>query len=205
MFLYNGKYGVARDDNGLYYMRARYYNISIKRFINQDVMLGHKDATGSLNRYAYCEGNPVSYIDPFGLDRIDTSKVHDWLYKISLTASVLTPICPPVGYLISAAVSILDGILSCFDLGQDLVYGDGWDVLGDLASIALDIVGAISGIQARGLSVTKTLGFSKEWYEPYLSHWDKIGNEATAASGITFLKRLLESTLEKIEEAVDNL
>ena len=69
MFLYNGKYGVASDDNGLYYMRARYYDISIKRFVNQDVVIGHLDATSSLNRYAYCEGNPVSYLDSFGLDR----------------------------------------------------------------------------------------------------------------------------------------
>ena len=28
-FLYNGAYGVATDDNGRYYMRARYYNPDI--------------------------------------------------------------------------------------------------------------------------------------------------------------------------------
>ena len=39
-FLYNGQYGVTTDSNGLYYMRARYYNVEIKRFINQDVLLG---------------------------------------------------------------------------------------------------------------------------------------------------------------------
>lgn len=76
MFLYNGKYGVASVDNGLYYMRARYYDISIKRFVNQYVVIGHLDVTSSLNWYAYCEGNPVSYLDPFGLYRIDTSVTH---------------------------------------------------------------------------------------------------------------------------------
>ena len=67
--LYNGQYGVITDSNGLYYMRARYYNVEIKRFINQDVLLGVLERVSSLNRYAYVEGNPVSYIDPFGLSR----------------------------------------------------------------------------------------------------------------------------------------
>ena len=67
LFLYNGQYGVATDGNGLYYMRARYYNVEIKRFINQDVLLGVLERVSSLNRYAYVEGNPISYLDPFGL------------------------------------------------------------------------------------------------------------------------------------------
>ncbi|MDE6433507.1 MAG: hypothetical protein K2L07_04690, partial [Lachnospiraceae bacterium] len=66
-FLYNGSYGVATDSNGLYYMRARYYNPDIKRFINQDIKVGDIGSSQSLNRYAYCEGNPVSMVDPFGL------------------------------------------------------------------------------------------------------------------------------------------
>ena len=66
-FLYNGAYGVATDSNGLYYMRARYYNPDIKRFINQDIKVGDISNGQGLNRYAYCEGNPVSLIDPFGL------------------------------------------------------------------------------------------------------------------------------------------
>ncbi|PKM79679.1 MAG: hypothetical protein CVU89_17025 [Firmicutes bacterium HGW-Firmicutes-14] len=66
-FLYNGRDGVMSDGNGLYYMRARYYNPVAKRFINQDVLLGKIDRTPTLNRYSYVNGNPISYIDPFGL------------------------------------------------------------------------------------------------------------------------------------------
>ena len=29
IFLYNGEYGVSTDENGLYYMRARYYNLAV--------------------------------------------------------------------------------------------------------------------------------------------------------------------------------
>jgi len=66
-FLYNGQDGVMTDTNGLYYMRARYYNPEIRRFVNQDVLLGNVAEGQSLNRYAYVTGNPVSFVDPFGL------------------------------------------------------------------------------------------------------------------------------------------
>ena len=55
------------DDNGLYYMRARYYNVNIKRFINQDVVHGSINVSQSLNRYSYVQGNPIKLTDPFGL------------------------------------------------------------------------------------------------------------------------------------------
>ena len=66
-YLYNGQYGVSMGQNGLYYMRARYYNQNIKRFINRDVVSGEITNSGSLNRYCYVQGNPVSLTDPFGL------------------------------------------------------------------------------------------------------------------------------------------
>ena len=66
-FLYNGQMGVITDENGLYYMRSRYYNPYIKRFINQDILTGTIGDNLSLNRYSYVEVNPVSYTDPFGL------------------------------------------------------------------------------------------------------------------------------------------
>ena len=66
-FLYNGQLGVITDNDGLYYMRSRYYNPEIKRFINQDILTGNIGNSASLNRYSYVEGNPISYTDPFGL------------------------------------------------------------------------------------------------------------------------------------------
>ena len=85
-FLYNGQLGVITDDNGLYYMRSRYYNPEIKRFINQDILTGNIGKSASLNRYSYVEGNPVSYTDPFGLSPFRI--VHDVfhaLYYIPVT------------------------------------------------------------------------------------------------------------------------
>ena len=70
-FLYNGQLGVQTDRNGLYYMRARYYNTDIKRFINRDVVNGSIENSQSLNKYSYVQGNPVKLTDPFGLAPVD--------------------------------------------------------------------------------------------------------------------------------------
>ncbi len=65
-FLLNGRYGVQTDSNGLLYMRARFYNPYIYRFLNPDPA----GFSGGLNFYAYADGNPVSYLDPFGLGAV---------------------------------------------------------------------------------------------------------------------------------------
>jgi RHS repeat-associated protein len=69
-FLFNGQYGVMTDANDLYYMRARFYSPDLRRFINQDILLGNIADGQSLNRFAYVTGNPISFIDPFGLDSV---------------------------------------------------------------------------------------------------------------------------------------
>jgi uncharacterized protein RhaS with RHS repeats len=51
------------DPDGLLYMRARYYNPYLCRFINPDP----SGFAGGLNLYAFANGNPVNYLDPFGL------------------------------------------------------------------------------------------------------------------------------------------
>lgn len=67
IFGYNGRDGVITDRNGLLYMRARYYSPAIRRFINSDILHGEISDSTSLNRYSYVNGNPVSFVDPFGL------------------------------------------------------------------------------------------------------------------------------------------
>ena len=107
-FLYNGQYGVTTDSNGLYYMRARYYNVEIKRFINQDVLLGVLERISSLNRYAYVEGNPISYLDPFGLEKIAYyTEMHEELSVISTVIVALQLVLAAVVVINPATFSIV--------------------------------------------------------------------------------------------------
>ena len=185
-FLYNGQYGVTTDSNGLYYMRARYYNADIKRFINQDVLLGVLERVSSLNRYAYVEGNPISYLDPFGLDRIDTSDLHYFLILLSTVATVIGWVCPPVGYVFSFSINTLDLWTNCFDLGQNIATGNIKDAGKSLISIALDIVGIfttynLSAIEFKEADVIVTA--LKRTFESL----------NTKTTGVSFVNALIQS------------
>ena len=53
-------------ESGLYFLNARYYAAGIGRFLTKDTFKGDATDTRSLNRYAYCEGDPVDFSDPSG-------------------------------------------------------------------------------------------------------------------------------------------
>lgn len=60
VFRYVGKYGVMYANDNLYYMRARFYDPTIGRFLTEDPIW-------STNLYPYADNNPVMGIDPEGL------------------------------------------------------------------------------------------------------------------------------------------
>ncbi|WPP42614.1 RHS repeat-associated core domain-containing protein [Paenibacillus hunanensis] len=53
-------------ETGLYYLKARYYDPNVGRFINEDTVEGQIDNPLSLNIYGYVQGNPLRYTDPTG-------------------------------------------------------------------------------------------------------------------------------------------
>ena len=63
-FKFVGQYGVMAEDNSWYYMRARYYDPAMGRFISEDP-LGFDG--GDVNLYAYASNNPINMLDPSGL------------------------------------------------------------------------------------------------------------------------------------------
>jgi RHS repeat-associated protein len=71
-FTYVGQYGVVDDDNGLIYMRARYYDPEVGRFINKDP-IGYEG--GDVNLFCYAANNPANAVDPSGLINITKTGV----------------------------------------------------------------------------------------------------------------------------------
>ncbi len=81
-FQFNGRYGVQTDFNSLLYMRARYYSPDLCRFLNADPI----GFSGGMNFYAYANGNPISFSDPFGLTPLgESDQVVDQFQEIFIT------------------------------------------------------------------------------------------------------------------------
>jgi RHS repeat-associated protein len=55
------------EETGLIYLRARYYDPELGRFISPDSILGVLGDPQTLNAYVYVKNNPINYIDPSGL------------------------------------------------------------------------------------------------------------------------------------------
>lgn len=64
------KYAGQLEDkeSGLYYMKARYYDPFVGRFLTGDPKIYPKQVNG-LNRYMYTNGNPIKYNDPTGFGK----------------------------------------------------------------------------------------------------------------------------------------
>jgi RHS repeat-associated protein len=95
-FLFTGFFGNQTDDNGLLYMRNRYYHPLIGRFLNAD------PAQEGMNWYGYGGGNPVGMVDPIGLG------ITSALNAVQTTLSFLgmTPVFGAVFDVVNAGISI---------------------------------------------------------------------------------------------------
>ena len=68
-FKYVGAYGVSENTGDLYFMRHRYYDPATGQFLQRDPI----GFGGGMNLYRYVEGNPVTGIDPSGLDGLGSN------------------------------------------------------------------------------------------------------------------------------------
>ena len=58
--------GQRLDGTSLYYYNARYYDPQIGRFISPDATGQYLNNPQTLNRYSYCQNNPLNRTDPTG-------------------------------------------------------------------------------------------------------------------------------------------
>lgn len=224
IFLFGGIDGIISDSNGLYYMRARYYSPDMKRFVNSDIVAGEISNAVTLNRFAYANGNPVSFVDPIGLSFLLT------LGLIALGAVI--------GGTVSAVSSVVeqkkeDGEVNWKEVAVDAAWGalDGGISASPLGFIGQTIASAaISAGQSItdqyfdsdnkeefdlsdvdylevGTSVAIDVGFSmfdikkpnktKELNKVVSSLDDKIARETRRANKKVAKKRIAEASLKK--------
>ncbi len=67
----------AEDAVSLDYFHARYYDPILRRFISPDPLVPHPLSVQSYNRYSYVRNNPMSFIDPTGLNDEDQQNGYD--------------------------------------------------------------------------------------------------------------------------------
>ena len=120
-------------------MRARYYNTDIRRFINQDIITGSIGNSQSLNRYAYVQGNPVSYTDPFGLSPLNAMADAVGHAVLDLIGSI-----PVFG----APANILNCYWYCKEGNREMAVMSGIAILPG--------VGQFIGAGAKALKLTRT-------------------------------------------------
>ena len=75
-------------ETGLQYLRARYYNPKIGRFISRDDYEGEVTSPATLNRYLYGKGNAVKWVDPSGrmslVEMMVTQAISSYLMTMSM-------------------------------------------------------------------------------------------------------------------------
>ena len=162
IFGYNGRDGVVTDDNGLIYMRARYYSPEMKRFINADIIAGEISNAITLNRFAYANGNPVSFVDPFGLSvepkgDLDPKTLFNILRKIKsdrntkLASEMLAAVVDQllsfkriltVGHTVSVNVPV--GLTTTITYSSSVKSGSGEIEVDSIISDQLELLGSFS-------------------------------------------------------------
>ena len=77
-FLFTSK---EKDDTGLYYYGARYYDPYMRQFVQADTIIQDIYNPQNLNRYSYVLNNPFKYIDPSGHKQYVSDPAHalNWI------------------------------------------------------------------------------------------------------------------------------
>jgi RHS repeat-associated protein len=130
-FRYSGEYFDA--ETGDYYLRARYYNPRLGRFLTEDPV---RDGN---NWYVYCNNNPVRYVDPSGKKAV----VDDALVTLVLVTGAVVTVTAEWLAFPEGQKALNSGAKIIHDAAQTIVEGvqAGIEAVGEFISDAADAVG----------------------------------------------------------------
>jgi len=154
---------------GLVYLRARYYDPDLGRFVSKDPVLGSLGIPQTLNRYAYVVNNPLKYTDPTG-EFWFKNPIGDWWdsldsnWKTAIVFTVLTiaviasagVLAPAILGTVIAGAAISGAISGGIYVASAAISEESLSLGGFAASIAqgafLGAAGAAVGSVAAGLA-----------------------------------------------------
>lgn len=105
-FMYKGYF--YDSEIKMYYLKSRYYDPDLGRFINADAEVGSVGETMGMNLYAYCKCNPIGYSDENGNWPKWATKVCIGLAVIAVCA-IAVGVCVATGGSACVATSMLVG------------------------------------------------------------------------------------------------
>ena len=115
--LYRGYY--YDRDLGMYYLQTRYYDSNIGRFLNADSAL--YDGLLGYNMYAYCNNDPVNYVDHAGKDA--AAILGWWVFGggaiAAIEPSLIGEIVVAVGAVALAAIAVVEAISTVFSVEEE--------------------------------------------------------------------------------------
>ena len=125
------------EDTKLYYLNARYYCPTWRRFISPDDT-GYLDpeAVNGLNLYAYCNNDPVNYADPSG-----NSVIASILIGFAVFSLVGWGLSEMFGSQIAGGIGSISGGAAAISTGMNLCAFGPWGIV---AGIALMAVGGLT-------------------------------------------------------------
>ena len=122
--------GKEKDDSGLYYYGARYYDDTLGRFLAADSVLPNVYDPQQLNRFAYVRNNPVKLVDPDGHAPIAAMVLIPFLYT-AVTGNVVTFTILGVGISTAAVATIAATSTDEGDVGHIVAGSDEDEGSGD--------------------------------------------------------------------------
>ena len=139
---------------GLYYLRARYMNPSVGRFITMDSYEGSIDDPVSLHKYLYANANPVSNSDPSGYNTMADFETATGIQGILRQIATPNP---------KALLDLVGGII---DVGRDVIstIRDGREKHLDTKKIAINVAAGLITSLATNLSCLITQFFPPVGY-----------------------------------------
>lgn len=172
-FLFNGQQ--YDSEEGLYFLRARYYAPSQGRFLTHDPLMGNSGDPQSLHRYLYANADPVNFTDPTGMFSLGETlatadlapgvralvgTVHGMLagqLMGSIYAAGRYSILKydPMAVMLEAALAGLQGTVIGGVLGGVTAYVSS---VAPIAGTGISIVAGIAGVAYQGSAVAEDLG-----------------------------------------------